>query len=208
MLLAIAGSVGFLAVSFLVMRNSQAKARYELFETSPRPTASLADGMARLNVHTALLVQSLLIKTLPVWSPDSRFLGVMLQGQWFKLDTSAVPLKEEMWHELRIGTTAGGAPLELMKANEAADWAKVGQHADKRIKGHSGLKAEILDHDASSRLVISLGARGSVIWIANLENCGLLSLSPNDAYLAYECDVSGLFVTDVRRVIHELASHN
>jgi hypothetical protein len=51
-------------------------------------------------------------------------------------------------------------------------------------------------------------ALDSVIWKTNLETCGLLSLSPDDAYLAYECDNSGLFVTDVRRLTHGVASHN
>jgi hypothetical protein len=206
-LLAIIGSAIIFFASLIVIRNPRADDTFEV--AAPPPTASLTDGMARLNVHTALLVQSLQIKTFPVWSPDARFLGVLSQGQWFKLDTSAVPLKEEMWYEQRIGTTAGGTwRLELMNANEAADWARVGQHGDKRVKGYSGLKAQILDHDSSSMLAISKGALDSVIWKTNLETCGLLSLSPDDAYLAYECDNSGLFVTDVRRLIHGVASPN
>lgn len=202
----IGSAIIFVASLIIVVRNRRADDTFEV--AAPPPTASLTDGMARLNVHTALLVQSLQIKAFPVWSPDARFLGVLLQGQWFKLDTSAVPLKEELWYEQRIGTTAGGMGLELMNANEAAGWAKIGQHGDKRVESYSGLKAEILDHDSSSMLAISKGALDSVIWKTNLENCGLLSLSPDGAYLAYECDRSGLFVTDVRRLTHGVASVN
>jgi hypothetical protein len=194
-LLTTIGIASAFIASLIVIRNRQTA---ESFEVPLPPTASLNDGMARLNVDTALLVLAAEIKTLPVWSPDARFLGVLLQGQWFKLDTRLLPLREETWYGQRIGTTAGGAELWLMSANEAADWAKVGQHADKRIKGHSGLSLEILDHDSSSTLVISRGAHHFVIWKTNLETCGLLSLSPDDAYLAYACERSGLFVTDVR----------
>lgn len=205
-LLLITGIVTLVAASLVVMRNRQQRGNVASQAVTPSPQVadSLADEMAKLQVHTALVVQSLLIKGFPAWSPDSRFLGVMLQGQWFKLDTNRFPLEEGEWHGQRIGVIRPDVGFGLMTVGEAADWTKAGQHGDREVKGKSGMKATIRYHDASSTLLISQGARTSAIWEADLENCGALTLSPSGSYLAYTCDESGLFVMDVGQVTREL----
>ena len=56
----------------------------------------LAAKMTKLSVHTVLLVPSQAVDEFPVWSPDSRFLAVNIEGKWFKLDTAKVELRGEM----------------------------------------------------------------------------------------------------------------
>src|SRR5579872_3661743 len=80
----------------------------------------LESEMARLQVHTALMVPSQAVDEFPVWSPDSRFLAVNVQGKWFKLDTSSVQLHEAKWHGQRIGTVDSKSKLEPLTNEEAA----------------------------------------------------------------------------------------
>jgi len=161
---------------------------------------SLGDEMAKLHVHTVLLVPSQAIDEFPVWSPNSRFLGANIQGKWFKFDTTKVQLQEATWHGQRIGAVRSKPDLEPMTSEEAAKWAKLGQHGDSEVKARSGVKAEMKHDELSSSLVISHGSRSSVIWKSDLENCGALSLSPNGSYLAYICETNGVLVMDVEQV--------
>ena len=57
----------------------------------------LGSEMARLRVHTALLIPSEAVDEFPMWSPDSRYLAANIQGKWFKLDTFKVRLQEAAW---------------------------------------------------------------------------------------------------------------
>jgi hypothetical protein len=179
-----------------------------LLVASAQTGSSLRDEMAKLNVHTALLVPSQAIDEFPVWSPDSRFLAANVQGNWFKLDTTKVELREATWHAQRIGVVRSKPKLEALTREEAAEWAKLGQHGDRKVKGESGVRAEMQHHELSSSLVVSQGSRSSVIWKSDLENCGALSLSPNTSYLAYICETNGVLVMDVERVLQTMRSQH
>ncbi|HZS96987.1 MAG TPA: hypothetical protein VFA40_09405 [Terriglobales bacterium] len=104
----------------------------------------LASEMARLRIHTALLIPSQAVDESPVWSPDSRYLGANIQGQWFKLDTSKVRLQEATWHRQKIGAIAEPTLEPLAKSNALA-WAKQEQRRtgdrDRKI-GHKSCKEE------------------------------------------------------------------
>jgi len=67
------------------------------------PESNLESDMARLGVHTALLVHSEAVDEYSLWSPDSLFLGINIMGKWLKLDTRSVRLREGTWHQQRIG---------------------------------------------------------------------------------------------------------
>jgi hypothetical protein len=56
----------------------------------------------------------MLIKGFPVWFPDSRFLGVTLQGYWFKLDTNQLQLQGDMWYGQPIGVISPETKPEVM----------------------------------------------------------------------------------------------
>ncbi|HVM93913.1 MAG TPA: hypothetical protein VMT67_13915 [Terriglobales bacterium] len=159
----------------------------------------LESEMARIAVHTALLVPSQSVDEFPVWSADSRFLGVNIEGRWVKLDTRSAHLRQAKWHEQPIGAIAGKPELEPMSGEEAAEWGRRGQHGDSEVKGEGGFRAEIQRRELSSSLVLSRGERTTVIWKSDMENCGALSLSPNGSYLAYICELNGVFVMNVGR---------
>jgi hypothetical protein len=164
----------------------------------------LESEMTRVGAHTALLVPSQSVDEFPVWSPDSLFLGVNIEGKWFKLDTRNARLQEAKWHEQRIGVVAGKPELMPISSEEAAEWGECGKHGDKNVSGKSGFRAEIQRRELSSSLVLSQGQRTTVIWKSDMENCGALSLSPNGSYLAYICELNGVFVMDVERVLKTL----
>ena len=159
--------------------------------------------MTRLRVSTALLVPSQAVDEFPVWSLDSRFLGANIGGKWFKLDTLKVQLRAATWHERRIGTVSTEPKLEPMKTEEVEAWTKQSHHGDTELTGESGLRVEMQHHDLSTSLVVFRGRRKSVIWTSGMENCGALSLSPTESYVAYICEMNGVFVMNLGQTLQK-----
>ena len=172
-----------------------------------QPGTSLRSEMAKLRVHTALLVPSQAVDEFPVWSPDSRFLAANIEGKWFKLDILKVRLKEATWLGQRVGAVGSKPELEPMGRQEANRWAKNVQHGESDVTGKSGVRAEIQRHALSASLIVSQGVRSAVIWKTDMENCGELSLSPNGAYLAYICETNGVLVMDLEQAFHTAEEH-
>jgi len=163
----------------------------------------LASEMARLRIHTALLIPSQAVDESPVWSPDSRYLGANIQGQWFKLDTSKVRLQEATWHRQKIGAIAKPTLEPLAKSNALA-WAKQEQRRTGDATGKSGIKAARKSAELSTSLVLSKGTGSWVVWRSDLENCGELTMSPDGVYLAYICETNGVIVTDMEQALQAL----
>jgi len=163
---------------------------------------NLTSEMKRLRVHTALLVHSQAVDEFPVWSPDSLYLGVNIQGKWFKLDLSKVHLLEATWHGDRLGAVENDKDLESMTEKKALEWSKTSKHGRTYVTGKSGLRAEFEDSmkDLSTALVLSRGAQRTVVFKSDIESCGAPTFSPNDEYLAYICETNGVLVTDLRSV--------
>jgi len=159
---------------------------------------NLQNEMAKLRVHTALLVPSQGVDEFPVWSADSRFLAVNIEGKWFETDMSKVQLREATWLGQRVGAPAKKPKLQPMSKEEASGWSKQAQHGQSEVMGKSGIRATIQRAELSASLVLSQGSHQSVIWKTDMENCGELSLSPNEAFLAYICETNGVLVMDLR----------
>jgi hypothetical protein len=161
----------------------------------------LGSEMAKLHVETALLIPSQEIDEFPVWSPDSRFLAINITGQWFKFDTLQVRLQKAKWHGERIGAADSKPKMQSVSGQEVDEWAKQNTHGDSKVVSKSGIKAEIQRsvEGVSASLVVSQGARSTVIWKTILENCGALSISPNDKYLALICELNGVLVVNLNQ---------
>lgn len=169
---------------------------------SDAQTASdLGQQLDSLHVHTALVVRSQEMDDLPVWSPDGKFLAVDLAGKWVKVDISEIHLQEAKWHGQRVGVQSK-ANLQPMTNEEIRAWGKPRalQKSDREVvTTESGLKIEIRHHEMSSSLVISKGARRSVIWESDLENCYGLTLAPDKLHVAYLCELNGILVMDPQK---------
>jgi hypothetical protein len=164
---------------------------------------NLKSELKRLHVHTALLVHSQAVDEFPVWSPDSRYLGVNIQGRWFKLDLSKVYLSEATWHGDRLGAVRNDKDLEPITEKAALEWAKATKHGSTYVTGKSGLRAEFEDNvnELSTFLVLSRGTQRTVVFKSDIESCGEPTFSPNEEYLAYICETNGVLVTDPTQVV-------
>jgi hypothetical protein len=156
---------------------------------------NLEQEMARLGVGTALIVQSQAIDEYPLWAPDSSAVAVNVMGKWRKFDLKNVGLAEADWHKQKIGV--------LMLANEAPEildsekerLLTSSKYDPREILTQKGDKVELsLDGFSTSLIVTEREGQSKVLWRSGMENCHSLALSPNEKYLAYLCELNGLFV--------------
>jgi hypothetical protein len=155
----------------------------------------LAAEMAKLNVHTALLFPSQAADEWPLWSADSQYLAANIEGKWLKLDMRTVHLKEAKWHEQRIAVIDQPTFTDVESA-QVVEWQKGAREQDS-VVSKSGIRVELPQRELSRSLVLSKGKVRKTLWRTALENCGALSLSPDGRYVAFLCEMNGVFVTDI-----------
>lgn len=171
----------------------------------PRGEDSLGAAMRKLGVHTILLLESQAVDEMPLWSPDSRFVAVNVEGKWYKLDTWAIPsLGSAKWHGEKIGTVRDELRSNATAA-QISKWEGKSQNNPREVVSKSGIKVQLTQRqeDFSTSFVISKGRESKTLWASGLENCYSPVFSPNEKYVAFICELNGVFVTDVEAAFRE-----
>lgn len=158
----------------------------------------LQTEMQRLQVDTAMLLPSQAIDKGLIWSPDSRFLALNLQGKWQKLNIEEVSLQPAKWHGKPIGAISGVPPILPVGDDEMKSWGKPSKRASLRLQIGTDILAEMKREGLSTSLVLTRkGNKPTVLWKSDLESCEGLAASRDKQYLAYICETNGVFVTDL-----------
>ena len=158
--------------------------------------SALGSEMRRLNVRTALVLQSQAVDEQPVWSPKGDAIAVNVDGDWKQVDLRSVKLVEGTWHgKERIGVSESPA-LAPIKASEVKAWARVGKTGQRKVVTKDGTSIELRQDNLSSRLVITKkGASPETLWTSGMEACHSLALSPDEHSVAFKCETNGVLVT-------------
>jgi hypothetical protein len=174
-------------------------------ETSPstphaREADALGVAMRKLGVHTILLLESQAVDEMPLWSPDSRFVAASVEGKWYKLDTWAITvLGTAKWHGQEIGAVRdelrSNMTVSLLNRWKGKSYNKLRE----AVVSKSGIKVQLTrtQDDLSTSFVLSRGSQTKTLWATGLETCHSLVLSPNEEYVAFICELNGVFVTDI-----------
>ncbi len=169
---------------------------------SAQVTAPLLMQYDKLKVHTALLAPSSGVDESPLWSPDSKRIGVNVEGKWYQIDTAKVTLQLAEWHKQRIGRLSSGAPISQLDPGEITAWQKATRTDSTTIVDNSGNKLEFVRKDLRTALVLTEKAREPrQLWITGMENCGELSLSPDGQWVAFICEQNGVFAMSLDRML-------
>jgi hypothetical protein len=175
---------------------------------SPKPEASqtnaqgrsLAEEMARLKVSTALVIPSARIVHLPVWSPDGEQLASMVGNRWYKVNLKQVALKEFDWRTHKAGQVSVKESVVLAPGVEIDRWQK-GQAAllenQQVVITKNGVRLELKKEGANTSFIATkIGQNPRVIWSVE-EKCEGLTLSPDEKYVAFVGETSGVWVVNL-----------
>lgn len=154
-----------------------------------------------LKVDTALVIHSEEIDEYPVWSPDSGSLAARLGEQWKVIRLDDLKLVPGMWHGSPVGVAKDSELLPIPQ-NEVAHWQAQSAHSERALRVPTGECIRFAHKDLATSLELT-DTKGEtrVLWRTNLENCRAISLSPDHRYLAYICELNGLVVSDVHKLL-------
>ena len=163
-----------------------------LFGEMPR----LVSEMKALGLRFALLVESQAIDDSPVWSPDGRLLAINLDQKWSALNVESVALRMGTWHDRNTIAVANPLPaLREVSGTEVGTWQKTARFDLHRLTTKTGVTIELAPEDLGTVFrVTSKGLEPDVLWKTSLESCHSLALSPDEALVAFLCELNGLVV--------------
>ena len=153
--------------------------------------------MNRLNIDTVLVVSSNAIDEYPLWSPDSNYIAANIMGKWYKFVLKDVNLVEAKWHNISIGALSRQDAKPLLE-NEYKIFNQISKNSGRTII-QGDVKVQLDLKDFATSLIITKGKQKSyTVWKSGLENCHSLVLSPNKNYVAYLCELNGLFIMRIK----------
>jgi hypothetical protein len=159
---------------------------------------SLSFEMKKMDIDTVLAVSSNSIDEYPLWSPDSNTVAVNIEGEWHKFDLLKVRLSKAIWHGKEIGVI-NKLDSALLMHEEQKKFYEITNYNPRLLTNSSGDKVELRLKNLSTSLIITRSNNEpEVLWKTALENCHSLSISPDENFVAFLCELNGLFVMKLR----------
>ena len=156
------------------------------FGQNPRP---LLHELARCNVETVLLWESVEIDDHPIWSPDSKQIAINDRGHWRKLNIEEVFLTTADWLDHVIGQN-------ISEVSETVSDLEVKQFTDTTIYGPR--KVTTTNNGTielrNSGFQTEFWVNNKKLWETGGDNCHSLALSPDENYVAFISEMNGLMV--------------
>jgi hypothetical protein len=156
--------------------------------------------MHRLRLRSALIVQSQAVDEHPVWSPKGDALAVNIEGKWMSVPLGSVTVVEGQWRGCQpIGVLQPAPATSPIDEKTVRAWEKAGKYDPRRVETRSGTVAELKEQELSTEFLITRkGAKPESQWKSGMENCHSLALSPDEAYVAFICELNGVVITALK----------
>jgi hypothetical protein len=162
---------------------------------------SFSDGLNRLHVDTVLVLPSQAIDEYPIWSFDSEWVAANVEGRWVKLQLDRTQLVPAKWHGMPVAAAEHPSLTPLSEA-ELKQWQRHSSHHERAVRLPAGGCVQLSTHELSTALeVTDSTGKTRRLWSSDVENCSAVSLSPDRRYIAYICELNGLMVSDVNRLL-------
>ncbi|NBX53420.1 MAG: hypothetical protein EBT63_07230 [Proteobacteria bacterium] len=159
--------------------------------------SDLGQEMERLGVDNVLIFQSQEIDEYPLWSMDSNFIAVNIMGRWRKFNLKKVSLIEAEWHQKKIGFSKSSKGIFLDFSDLERENFLI-SHIQEDFVNQKGEKIQLIQKGFSTSLILTeLDGQKKVLWKSEIESCHSLNLSPNKKYVAYICELNGLFIMKI-----------
>ena len=156
--------------------------------------------MDRLGFKSALVVNSQAVDEHPVWSPDGDAIAVNIEDHWSAVDLRSITLNHGTWHGKEpIGVVHPPAKVTPISRADVERWAKSNTYGVGKIETRSGMTIEFEQDELSTLFRLTQKGEQPVIrWRTSLESCHGLSLSRDERYVAFVCELNGVIVTDLK----------
>lgn len=160
---------------------------------------TLETELARLKTETVLIVQSQAIDEYPLWSSKSDYIGCNIMGKWYKVRLTDIHLVEATWRNQTIGVLTTEDARSEMTDKEVKEFKEVSKFQPREVVTSDGTKIELKMEGFSVSLVVTKkGQDPKILWTSGGENCHSLTVSPDEKYVAYLCEMNGLLLMKIK----------
>jgi hypothetical protein len=157
---------------------------------------SLSNELKRINTDSALVVPSQAVDEYPLWSPEGKFLAANVEGKWYKIDLAHLSLQEGTWRGgKKIGVITSKASASQASKEEIENWQKSSTLFPRKVTTTTGTVVELKESGLGVSLIVTRKGRRSItLWTTDMENCHSLVLSPDQSFVAFISETSGVVV--------------
>lgn len=160
----------------------------------------LEEEMARLKVSTALVLPSSRIAILPLWSPEGDQIASMIGNRWYRVNLKQIVLQEFDWKSQKAAQVSVKDSVALASTIEMRRWQqalKAVPENQQTVTTKDGVKLELRkEGEKTSFISTKIGQNPRTLWSVD-ENCQSLTLSPDEKYVAFVGESSGVFVVNL-----------
>lgn len=167
---------------------------------SAQENTALEKAMKKMKVQTVLIANVEGIDEYPLWSPESDFVACYTYGDWYKFDLKKMTLASGDWHDRKIGIMNNPKAVSAIKDSaELKRFMAVSPFNAREVVTKSGIRVQLKEGaDFSVSLVVTKpGKDPQIIWTSGGENCHSLTLSPDQKFVAYLCELNGMMVMKI-----------
>lgn len=167
---------------------------------SAQEVTALEKAMKKMKVTTVLVANAEGIDEYPLWSPESDFVACYLYDDWYKFDLKTMRLVPADWHDLKIGIMNNPKAVSIIKdSTELKRFLAVSPFNAREVVSKSGIRVQLKEgaNFAVSLVITKPGKDPQIIWTSGGENCHSLTLSPDQKFVAYLCEMNGLMVMKI-----------
>lgn len=167
-------------------------------EPAGNALSGLDSQLTKLKADTALVFPSDAVDEHPLWSPDGRFLAVNVEGEWQRVDLTAVILEAGSWRRGQaLGVITNREAISVAPATDIAAWQKSNTLRPRRATV-GGADVQLQASELSTALVLTFpGRKPETRWQSDMENCHSLVVAPDKRHVAFICEMNGVFILRV-----------
>lgn len=161
---------------------------------------SLDTALKALRTDTVLVAPMRKVVDPIHWSPDSKAIGIKLDGKWVRVDLDALQLKRFRWrNDQDIAAPRALPDYPQLAETERIEWPSSEEEGSRGIGFRSGVVIELVDvlpTGVAMRIKMPDG-RAIERWRTSLETCEALTPSPDGKWIAFLCERHGVAVMRV-----------
>ena len=161
-----------------------------------RNVLTFSHELEKRGLEEAVVFSSQALDEAPQWSPDSNVVYVNDAGVWKRIDLNKLRLAAGTWKDGALIGIASKSNVEEV-SREGLPF-QIADNFDPRTAVTSGgMVIQLLSSEHMFGLALTISRPGEPaekLWESDLENCYNLVLSPNEKYVAYQCELTGLIV--------------
>ncbi|MCP3933256.1 MAG: hypothetical protein GY705_29650 [Bacteroidetes bacterium] len=158
--------------------------------------APLDYELERLNIESALIVNSQGVDEYPLWSKDGNTLAANIMGQWFTVNLKDLVLAEAKWRKgKKLGVLNSGFSVSKVESTEILPWKAHNREPTRFFKSKKETQISLKQNGFSTVFTIQIrGGQEEIIWTSDSENCHSIVPSPDEKFITFICEMNGVLV--------------